>query len=620
VLRYANVKLLSRCPLRVAHVLWRDAAGALRMTVVCKATFLLEGEPRLAEAQEEPCEADHHWNDDPARSLVCASDLAPWKDTPEVLLVGHAFAPEGTRLPRLVARLVVNGAEARAARVDKRVEVLAGTEVSKFPLRYERADRLRVVGPRGVKASGEGPAGMGPVAASARAFACGLTSEHRAWLDSPRLSAAVPATFPRDYFNVAPKDQRLSELTSSTEIVLEQLHPQHPVLRAPLPHLTPTARIERLGKPTEELTLRADTLWIDTDRAVATLTWRGSLELAGAHEEGVVIVDMKRAIVDQDRAPTITRVLQAPLQAAAEPAWLAPPARPEPAVELRRPAARPLSIGEQMAGQSPSPPPVPAPAPARRPSPLPPRNEHVELLWHDPAALARARDAFGLKGGSQAKDAAPVPPERALAALLARDDLSREDLEDALRAAFSEDGTFAPPLVVARGVLSPTLDEVRRLRAALALAAPFASSRRAVATMLQDIHASLSTLDDAGPSGASVAAELGAQLARELEDANPSLPSGFLERGAARSLVEQRAFARRSVLGAPHVRATLRTESSEVPAYLTDSAARALPMFERFDAVALAELHASQDPFETQGVALRVIAVGRRISRPDART
>jgi hypothetical protein len=76
--------------------------------------------------------------------------------------------------------------------------------------------------------------------------------------------------------------------------VLEHLHPEHARLEARLPAMRP--QVFRLpppgaGKPrVEEIILRADSLWIDTDRAVLVLTWRGLTD-AGAADAGTLVVD-----------------------------------------------------------------------------------------------------------------------------------------------------------------------------------------------------------------------------------------------------------------------------------------------------------------------------------------
>src|SRR5206468_2579065 len=81
---------------------------------------------------------------DPQRSLYSPSDLAPFKQRGDVMLVGHAFAPRGEPVRSLVVRIIVG-------EVDKSIEVHGerawspdgllreGPRFAKMPLRYERA-------------------------------------------------------------------------------------------------------------------------------------------------------------------------------------------------------------------------------------------------------------------------------------------------------------------------------------------------------------------------------------------------------------------------------------------------------------------------------------------------
>ena len=74
--------------------------------------------------------------------------------------------------------------------------------------------------------------------------------------------------------------------------MLENLHPDHPRLVTSLPghraaRLRRAARRGAAGAP-----LTCDTLWIDTDRAVCTLTWRGQLRSTIPPQPGRVLVAM----------------------------------------------------------------------------------------------------------------------------------------------------------------------------------------------------------------------------------------------------------------------------------------------------------------------------------------
>src|SRR5689334_9308745 len=109
--------LINSSPFRIASLIWQPRPGAFALTIVCKLTYVLTpGTSPVAPTQDEPNLADGYWNDDERRSLQHATDLAPFKRRADVLLIGHAYAPDGSLVTSLAARLV-------AGPIDKRIEV-----------------------------------------------------------------------------------------------------------------------------------------------------------------------------------------------------------------------------------------------------------------------------------------------------------------------------------------------------------------------------------------------------------------------------------------------------------------------------------------------------------------
>src|SRR5262249_51091628 len=83
-------------------------------------------------------------------------------------------------------------------------------------------------------------------------------------------------------------------LREDERIVLENLHPDHPRLATNLAGGRPQALVEARGKRFL-LPLRCDTLWIDTERAMATLIWRGQLPLQRPDEAGRIAITLENA-------------------------------------------------------------------------------------------------------------------------------------------------------------------------------------------------------------------------------------------------------------------------------------------------------------------------------------
>ncbi|APR82001.1 pentapeptide repeat family protein [Minicystis rosea] len=303
--RVPEVDISAEGPFAVGSVLWRDARGALLCTLVAKATYgLVPGESAPADVPLPIQEEDVHWDDDPSRSVHVPSDLVPWKSAAEVVVVGSAFAPGERPARSVVARIIVGSVDKaiecfppRRFRLDGHID--DATPLVRFSLRYEHAaggpdnpagvdvTRGDVRGrrsippllPPGFALGGPGDhvpiAAFGPIAATWPSRAAGLGPHDRAWILRPAASPMPPSLATR-YFQAAPSDQWLDRALAANErIVLEGLHVKHPRLVMSLSGLDPRAVI--VGARAETLRLTGDLLFIDTDRKLCTLTFRGTL-------------------------------------------------------------------------------------------------------------------------------------------------------------------------------------------------------------------------------------------------------------------------------------------------------------------------------------------------------
>lgn len=404
--------VLSLCPLPAAPLVWELLPSRWVLTVVCKATFRLEpGVLSLADEQEPIETQERHWDDDPARSLYTPSDMVPFKPRAEVLLVGSAFAKSGQPVRSLVARLSVGKVDKSIEVVSPRVrtregEIREGKRWTKMPLAYERA----AGGPGTDNPVGTGPGaprdpygqlplpgllppgfppdadrtpqavGFGPIAATwpSRKAKIGRAAPDR----DPAL-APFGEGFDAAFFQAAPLDQQLDTIRPNERITLENLHPRHPVLVTSLPGIAPRARVE-LGGPPRETSFAADTLWIDTDAGICTVTFRAKVDLEHADQEGRVLI----ALAKGDQAIPWAKLAPAPpapqvvsVPAAPPSPVVVPPARPSvpaaPAVSAPRgavPPAPPSQVVVPPPRSSVSPPGlvVPSPPGSVAPPPVPP--------------------------------------------------------------------------------------------------------------------------------------------------------------------------------------------------------------------------------------------------------
>jgi hypothetical protein len=318
------MEVLSACPLPVTSLVWRRTPAAWVRTVACKGTFdLVPGVARLSKQQDPLHDEDQPQGGDPSRSVHAPGDRVPFKPRADVVLVGSAFAPGGQPVRSLVAVLAV-GAISKAIEVfGARVWTADGqlqdtVSFSTMSLAYERAaggpDTWNPVGvrldarpgaraalpnlqPVGQKLARRGdflaPIGFGPIAASWPLRAHLLGSHGPAFGVAYLRERPMPEDLDPAWFNAAPPDQQLDTIQPDEAIVLENLHRDHPRLSTRLPGLAPCAQIELPDAPPEKVRMRADTLWIDTDRAVCTVTWRAQIPLRRRDDAGRVVVTLE---------------------------------------------------------------------------------------------------------------------------------------------------------------------------------------------------------------------------------------------------------------------------------------------------------------------------------------
>ncbi|APR80169.1 D-alanyl-D-alanine carboxypeptidase [Minicystis rosea] len=350
---------------------WRPANAGTSLTLVCKVTYdLLPGTCRLRAEQEPLRDRDEPHDGDPRSSIWAPADLAPLKPWSEVLLVGSAFAPHGRPTAVISARL-------RVATIDKTLEahpprrrypdgrIVAAGPITWAPLRWEQAaagwenpvgvrtdipiDPLggipvpTVSAPSAQPGPPFSPAGFGPISPYWPSRASLLVSAGIHSLP-PWDGAILPADLDMQFFQQAPPDQRVSRLRADEPIRLAGLSRDGATLVTKLPGIIPRATVERPSRLAETLPLTADTLWIDTDRALCALTWRGTVRLDRADDGGLVRVRLET--VGQARSVTlVTEATPSPdLVLASSPS--SPPAAPTFGPPPERPSSPPTFDGD----------------------------------------------------------------------------------------------------------------------------------------------------------------------------------------------------------------------------------------------------------------------------------
>lgn len=273
----------------VAGTLLWTHLGQQRLTVVVKAAFDWRGlvcSPRvLAPAADTP---EKLWGTPP---LLRSRDRAPYRPMVDVIVQGHAVAPEEEPVTSFLVALQV--ARAGAKLLDKQLvaaHVVRGGQpkpLARVPLSWAHA------------ALGDGPT-LNPESIgrtlltypNAREQPAGLGAMSGAWparrlllrgLDPTALEeepVTVPDPFDWSYFQIAPADQRLATLSGDESVVLYGMHADG-IVEFQLTRGRALARLDlddgALGFVPMELC--ADTLEIDPDRGGYALVWRGNAAL-----------------------------------------------------------------------------------------------------------------------------------------------------------------------------------------------------------------------------------------------------------------------------------------------------------------------------------------------------
>lgn len=426
-------------------------------------------------------------------------------------------------------------------------------------------------------------------------------------------------------------------LRSDERIVLDHLHRDHPRLVTALPGIEVRATVRLVDYSPVDLPLRADTLWIELDRRIATVTWRG-------------VFNREKPTSAEARLHLGTVTVRA--ARTTESAW--DPAEAPPAtgstgrtvgaewIERRNTASRPGGTpGGGADGEAGSPmllasgPPTPLDATAasneaaRRSHPDAGRDGSrgatsangrpvVQLVWCEETieAVIRGRRQWTALLAEQALSRASTdlaeglaPARRAALDVLVMG--GPDDMASALASA-GDDGV-TPWLLEGRFEL--TFDVVDWLRTAVRIAKPLMGSDIHLGEAIARAEAHLTI------PGIQSCTGLLAELRTRLESAFAAMPGGWsralLATCCERALLEERQFARRRILGGTWLRAALSRSGAggeEVAAYLPDSMVASLPLLASHEARVLASVVPRQDALEPREQALRVLALGRRLS------
>jgi hypothetical protein len=149
------------------------------------------------------------------------------------------------------------------------------------------------------------------------------------------------------------------------------------------------------------------------------------------------------------------------------------------------------------------------------------------------------------------------------------------------------------------------------LKATVTTASPLAAGDELLKSAVHDAREFLAMPDMLSPPG--VTESFTSRIEDAFRKGKRAVSATYLETQTERVLLEKRHYQKREVFGAAHLRALLQVGGSSrlVPAYLPEEIAKKLPMFVRFRARMIAEVHLQKDQYETHTAALRVMVMGR---------
>ena len=303
----ARIKLSAYGGALGATLIWRRAGKLWLTTIVKTQLSLVNDELAVPKGGGEIAPFDRM--DAGGRTLELASDLAPALPVAEIILAGHACSPADRPVTSLSVRLFV-GREDKPL-IDKTVHVYGDrASPTAYPLPFQRVPMVyerAVGGPttdnpvgRPLNDGAIPPNVVNPldpwVVAGFGAIAPSWPPRQRLARGQPVMRAGIleiPEEVSLDFFHAAPKDQRVAAIQGDEWIVIDGMHPHLPRFQSQLPGLRVRARIaprQDASAATEPIEMRIARLWIDMDRGVVDVTWRGTVPLVESALDAVQVL------------------------------------------------------------------------------------------------------------------------------------------------------------------------------------------------------------------------------------------------------------------------------------------------------------------------------------------
>lgn len=294
----------------VGSVLWRFQ-GELRVTAIVKATFAMPETGDMTRINPQPIRrSDDYLHGLP--SLAGASEIAPRLSEAGAVVIGYAYSPspDGTKKRSIRFTIVrkntllidktlyvygdrvKGGAPKRFTRMHVGYErALGGLDFSRNPVGVGMdkgsIGRPNIIHPGDPKRA---VGGYGPIPARFPRRHKKLGAVKRSDLESSVVE--LPNDFDWEYFQAAPRDQRIRQLRGDEWLMLEGMHPRYPRVRVRIPKARALARIYKRKnvEAPDMVELSCDTLHIEPEQDRCSLVWRSDFTIASELAASALVI------------------------------------------------------------------------------------------------------------------------------------------------------------------------------------------------------------------------------------------------------------------------------------------------------------------------------------------
>ena len=317
------LQLKNTSPFLAAITMFPNEHGIDHLYVIIKATFTINGKIEVAEEPSPIHMADEYWGEPETSSLKYASEIHLSKPCTDIIMTGHACAPDRKPVRALNVTLAVAD-KSKTARVygdrtwESKVLGLSYSDPMPFetmPLVYERAyggchdvkgDQKKILaesrnpvgqGFKGKRSSSEfkgkalpniedprklisspgdqpTPVGFGPVASSWEPRRRYAGTYDKAW--QKQRAPYLPDDFDNRFFNSAPPDQICNGYLMGGEPVSITNMSENGPLKFNLPSCGMDLKVRVAGK-TETPILNLETVSFEPNQSRFAMTWRAAL-------------------------------------------------------------------------------------------------------------------------------------------------------------------------------------------------------------------------------------------------------------------------------------------------------------------------------------------------------